>query len=140
MPGSLLHSFFALSAWDAFQSVSFFRFLLYFWIFMATYIFPFWKHFFSTRTMTKTDVRICRRTNAPTCGSFTAKHSKGFPFTWFVEPCQSPKLQMKVLFVALKVTLFFLLELFDTNDFESDNSEEKNHKIESFANEINLPK
>ena len=47
---------------------------------------------------------------------------------------------MKVLFVALKVTLFFLLELFDTNDFESDNSEEKNHKIESFANEINLPK
>ena len=47
---------------------------------------------------------------------------------------------MKVLFSALKVTLSFLLELFAVNDFESDNSEEKNYKIESFPNEINLHK
>ena len=45
---------------------------------------------------------------------------------------------MKMLFSALKVTLSFFLELFDMNDFESDNSEEKNYKIESFANEISL--
>ena len=32
---------------------------------------------------------------------------------------------MKVLFWALKVTLSFLLELFNVNDFESDDSEEK---------------
>ena len=38
------------------------------------------------------------------------------------------------------MTLSFFLELFDMNDFESDNSEEKNYKIESFANEINLQK
>ena len=43
-----------------------------------------------------------------------------------------------MLFSALKVTLSFFLELFDMNDFESDNSEEKNYKIESFANEISL--
>ena len=41
---------------------------------------------------------------------------------------------MKVLFPALKVTLSFLLELFDMSNFESNNSEEKNYKIESFAN------
>ena len=47
---------------------------------------------------------------------------------------------MKVLFLALKVTLSFLLESFYVNDFESDNSKEKNYKIELFANEINLHK
>ena len=47
---------------------------------------------------------------------------------------------MKVLFAALKVTISFLLELSDVNDFESDNSEEKNYEIESFPNEINLHK
>ena len=78
--------------------------------------------------------------NAPTSGSLTAKTSKGFPFTWSVEAIKLPKLQMKVLFSALKVSLSFLLELFYMNDFESDNSEEKNYKIESFANEINLQK
>ena len=34
---------------------------------------------------------------------------------------------MEVLFSALKVTLSFPLELFDMNDFVSDNSEEKNY-------------
>ena len=39
------------------------------------------------------------------------------------------------------MTISFLLELFDLNYFESDNSEEKNYKIESFAaNQINLYK
>ena len=39
------------------------------------------------------------------------------------------------------MTIFFLLNLFDLNYFESDNSEEKNYKIESFAaNQINLHK
>ena len=48
---------------------------------------------------------------------------------------------MKVLFSALKMTLSFLLELlFNVNDFELDNSEEKIFKIESFPNEINLHK
>ena len=51
-----------------------------------------------------------------------------------VEALKSPKVQMKVFFSALKVTLSFLLELFDMNHFKSDNSEEKNYKIESFAN------
>ena len=46
---------------------------------------------------------------------------------------------MKVLFSALKVTLSFLLELFNVNGF-ADNSEEKNYEIESFSNEINLHK
>ena len=46
---------------------------------------------------------------------------------------------MKVLSSALKVIFSFLFELFDVNDFESDNFEEKNYKVESFANEINLP-
>ena len=46
---------------------------------------------------------------------------------------------MKVLSSALKVALSCLLELFDVRDFESDNSEEKNYKIESFTNEINFP-
>ena len=37
---------------------------------------------------------------------------------------------MKVLSSALKVTLSFLLfELVDVNEFESDNSVEKNYKI-----------
>ena len=47
---------------------------------------------------------------------------------------------MKVLFSALKMTLSLLLELFNVNDFELDNSEEKNYEIESFPNEINLHK
>ena len=47
---------------------------------------------------------------------------------------------MKVLSSALKVTLSFLSESFYVTDFESDNFEEKNYKIESFANEINLIK
>ena len=47
---------------------------------------------------------------------------------------------MKGLSSALKMALSFLLESFDANDFESDNSEEKNYKIESFANEISLHK
>ena len=47
---------------------------------------------------------------------------------------------MKVLFSALKVAISFLLEFLDINDFESDNFEGKNYKIESFANEINLQK
>ena len=47
---------------------------------------------------------------------------------------------MRVLSSALKVTLSLLLELFDANDFESDNSEEKSYKIESFSNKINIHK
>ena len=47
---------------------------------------------------------------------------------------------MEVLFSALKVTIYFLLELFDVNNFESDNSDEKNYKIESFPNQINFHK
>ena len=107
---------------------------------MATYIFLFLKHFLSVQTLATTDVKLYRRTNAPTSGSFTAKTSKDFPFTWSAEAIKSPKLQIKVLFSALKVTLSFFLELFDVNDFESDNYEEKNYKIESFLNEINLHK
>ena len=43
--------------------------------------------------------------------------------------------------VLSSLTIFFLLDLFDLNYFESDNSEEKNYKIESFAaNQINLHK
>ena len=107
---------------------------------MATYIFSFLKHSFFVRTLATSDVKLYRRTNAPISGSFTAKTSENFPFTWSVEAIKSPKLQMKVLFWVLKVTLSFLLELFDVNDFESDDSEEKNYKIELFANEINLHK
>ena len=107
---------------------------------MATYIFPFLKHFLSVQTLATTDVKLYRQTNAPTSGSFTAKTFKDFPFAWSAEAIKSPKLQMKVLFPALKVTLSFHLELFDVNGFESDNSEEKNYKIESFPNEINLHK
>ena len=118
----------------------YFRFLGCFWIFMATFIFLFLKYFLSVQTLATTDVKLYRRTNAPTSGSFTAKTSKDFPFTWSVEAIKSPKLQMKVLFSALKMTLSFLLELFNVNNFESDNSEEKNYKIESFPNEINLHK
>ena len=40
----------------------------------------------------------------------------------------------------MKLTLFFFLKLFDENNFELDKSEDKNYKIESFANEINLHK
>ena len=48
---------------------------------------------------------------------------------------------MKVLSSALKMTIFFLFDLFDLNYFESDNSEEKNYNIESLAaNQINLHK
>ena len=42
---------------------------------------------------------------------------------------------MKVLSSVLKVTLSFLLELFDAKDFELDNSEDKNYTTESFAND-----
>ena len=62
-----------------------------------------------------------------------------FTFIQSVEGIKSRNLiQMKVLPSVLKVTLSFLLELFDMNDFESDSSEEKKYKIESFANEISL--
>ena len=47
---------------------------------------------------------------------------------------------MKMSFSALKVTLSFLLELLDVNEFESGNSEDKDYKIESFGSEINLQK
>ena len=107
---------------------------------MATYIFSFLKHSLFVRTSETSDVKLYRRTNAPISRSFTAKTSENFPFTWSVEAIKSAKLQMKVLFWALKVTLSFLLELFNMNDFESDDSEEKNYKIELFANEINLHK
>ena len=119
----------------------FLRFSGYFWIFMATYIFPFLKYSFSVRILATTDVEPYCRTNAPTSGSFTAKTSKDFPFTWSVETIKSPKLQMKVLSSAVKMTLSFLLKWFDANFFESDNFEEKNYITESFAtNEINLHK
>ena len=107
---------------------------------MITYIFPFLKLFLSVRTLATTDVKPYRRTNAPISRSFAAKTSTGFPFTRSVEAIKSPNLlQMKVLSSAQKATLSFLLELFDLHDFESDNSEEKNYKIESFTNEINFP-
>ena len=106
---------------------------------MATYIFPFLKHFLSVQTLATTDVKLYRQTNAPTSGSFTAKTSKDFPFTWSVEAIKSRKLQMKVLVSALKVAISFFLELFNVNGF-ADNSEEKNYEIESFSNEINLHK
>ena len=48
-------------------------------------------------------------------------------------------LQMKLLSLALKVTLSFLLNLFDANDFQSNNFEKKKYKIKSFVNEISLP-
>ena len=98
------------------------------------------KHFLSVRNLATTDVKLKQKKNAPTCGSFTAKTSKDFPSTWSFEALRSPKIQMKVLFSAWKVTISFLLELFDVNNFELDNSEEKNYKIESSANEINLHK
>ena len=107
---------------------------------MVTYIVSFLKVFLSVRTFATTDVKPYRRTNAPTSRSFDAKTSKVFSFTRSVEEIKlSNLLQMKVLPSALKVTLSFLLELFDVNDFESDNSVEKNYKIESFTNEINFP-
>ena len=103
--------------------------------------FPSWNIFFSVRILATTGVEPYRRTNAPNSGSFTAKTSKDFPFTWSVETIKSPKLQMKVLSSAVKMTLSFLLKWFDANFFESDNFEEKNYITESFAtNEINLHK
>ena len=96
---------------------------------MATYIFPFLKYFLSVQTLATTDVKPYRRTDAPTSASFTAKTSEDFPFTWSVEAIKSPKLQMKGLSSTLKVTLSFHLELFDANDFELDNSEEKISKL-----------
>ena len=104
---------------------------------MATYIFLFLKHFISIRTLATTDRKLYRRTNASTSGSFTAKD---FFVTWSAAAIKSPKLQMKMSFSALKVTLSFLLELFDVNEFESGNSEDKDYKIESFGSEINLQK
>ena len=98
---------------------------------MVTYIFPFLKVFLSVRTFATTDVKPYRWTNAPTSGSFDAITST----IRSVEAIKLPNLlQMKVLSSARKVTLSFLLELFDVHDFESDNSEEKNYKIESFTN------
>ena len=41
-----------------------------------------------------------------------------------------------ILSTESEVTLPFFLELFDVSDFESNNSEQKIYKIESFANEI----
>ena len=93
---------------------------------MAMYIFPFLKYTFSVRILATTDVEPYRRTNAPTSGSFTDKTSKDFPFTWSVDTMKSPKLQMKALFSAVKMTVSFLLKWLDVNYFESDNSEEKN--------------
>ena len=107
---------------------------------MATYIFPFLKRFVSVLTLATTNVKPYHKKNAPTYESFTAKTSKDFPLIWSFEAIKSPNLQMKWLSSALKVTLSFLLELFDIKDFESDNSEDKNYKIESTANEINLHK
>ena len=108
----------------------------YIWIFIY-----FLKHFLSIITLATTYVEPYRRTNAPSSGSFTAKTSKDFHFTWSNEAIKSPKLQMKVLSSAPKMTLSFLLELFYRNYFESDNPEEKNYRIESFAaNQINLHK
>ena len=91
--------------------------------------------------LTTTDAEPYRRPNTPISVCFTGKTSKDFPFTWSVEVIKSPKLQMKVLSSALKMTIFFLFDLFDLNYFESDNSEEKNYNIESLAaNQINLHK
>ena len=61
-------------------------------------------------------------------------------FLSHVEALKSPKLQVKVFLSAFKVTLSFLFLLLNINDFESDNSEEKKYKIESFENGINLRK
>ena len=98
---------------------------------MVTYIFFFLKVFLSVRTFATTDVKPYRWTNAPTSGSFDAITST----IRSVEAIKLPTLlQMKVLSSARKVTLSFLLELFDVHDFESDNSEEKNYKIQSFTN------
>ena len=106
---------------------------------MVTYTFPFLILFLSVRTLATTDVKPYRRKNALISGSFAAKTSIDFPFTRSVDAIKSPNLlQMKVLSSAVKVTLSFLFELYDVIDFESDNSEEKNYKIKSFANEINL--
>ena len=86
-------------------NILFLRFWGCFWVFMAAFIFSFLKHFLFFQTLATTDVKLYRRTNAPTSGSFTAQTSKDFPFTWSVEAIKSPKLQMKVLFSALKVTI-----------------------------------
>ena len=102
---------------------------------MVTYIFSFFKRFLSVRTFATTDVKPYRGTNAPTSGFFDATTSTVFSFTRPVEAIKLPNLlQMKVLSSTIKLTLSFLLELFDVHDFESDNSEEKNYKIESFTN------
>ena len=47
---------------------------------MATYIFPFLKHFLSVQTLAATDVKLYRQTNAHTSGSFIPKTFKDFPF------------------------------------------------------------
>ena len=97
------------------------------------------KHFLTVRTLATTDVKPHRWRNASTSRSFIAKSSMNFTFIQSVKGIKSRNLiQMKVLPSVLKVTLSFLLELFDMNDFESDSSEEKKYKIESFANEISL--
>ena len=44
-------------------NILFLRFSGYFWVFMATYIFPFLKHFLSVRSLAKNDVKPYRRTN-----------------------------------------------------------------------------
>ena len=86
------------------------------------------KLFLLVRTFATTDVKPYRPTHAPTSGSFDATTSTGFSFTRSVEAIKLPNLlQMKVLSSTIKLTLSFLFELFDVHDFESDNSEEKNH-------------
>ena len=86
------------------------------------------KLFLLVRTFATTDVKSYRPTHAPTSGSFDATTSTGFSFTRSVEAIKLPNLlQMKVLSSTIKLTLSFLFELFDVHDFESDNSEEKNH-------------
>ena len=95
---------------------------------MVTYIFSFLKRFLSVRTFATTDVKPYRRTNALTFGSFDASTSVVFSFTRSIEAIKLPNLlQTKVSSSALKVTLSFLLELFDVHDFETDISAEKNY-------------
>ena len=96
------------------------------------------KVFLFVRSLEANDVKPYRSNK---CTYFRIRKTfADFPFTSTVEAFKLPNLlQMKVLSSALKVTLSFLLELFDANDFQSNNSEECNYKIESFVTKINLP-
>ena len=51
---------------------------------------------------------------------------------------QITKAPNKSVILSTKSDSFLPLWLFDMNDFESDNSEEKKYKIESFASETDL--